>query len=146
MRPRTILWLGAILHIVSWMLPVLASWMRSSDRFLGWDAFLSAIWPFDGAGETWYQGLHYVASALSNFLLIGALMLALVARRKPPHLLRWLVASSALLNTHWILFTFSDERGALQIGYYLWLVSFFVVATGLFLDARRTQPVPRPAG
>jgi len=147
MKPRAMLVIGAILYAISWFLPVMGAGLKSSGRFMAWDAFVAALWPFEGSDEPWYGALHFVASALSNFLLVGALVLVLVARRGPSRLLRWLVAASALLNTHWFLFTFGSDRTDLRIGYYLWAISFFVVAAGLTLEARRSEPgQPQTAG
>jgi hypothetical protein len=41
-------------------------------------------------------------------------------------------------------FTFGDGCGELRIGYCLWAQSFFIVAAGLFLEARRPEPARGP--
>jgi len=43
-----------------------------------------------------------------------------------------------LLNMHWIV-TFGEQRSALAIGYFLWLLSFFLLAVGLLVSVRDTD-------
>ena len=131
MKSRAIVIVGTVLYVLAWFVPVHNS--LPSSVLPGWEAFTTALWPY-GSSDPWYAGLHFVASAVSNFFLVGALVLVFVARRSPPRFLRAIIVASAVLNTHW--FVLSESRSDLRIGYYLWAGSFFLIATGLFMEAR----------
>ena len=142
MKSRNLVLVGAVIYVIAWFVPVHSG--LSSSIVPGWEAFqVALIEPFDDA-DPWYYFLHWIASALTNFVVVGALALVLVARRSPPRLLRWILIASALLNTHWLVL--SEDRGDLRIGYYLWASSFFLIAAGFVLEARRAEssksPVP----
>src|SRR5437867_3797129 len=110
MKSRALVLIGTAIYVVAWFIPA-ASWTYpldgSSQTLYGWQAFLCAVQP-DGSLQL-YEGGAYVASALSNIALVGALALVLVARRRPPRLLRAILIASAVLNTHW--FVFGSIRG-----------------------------------
>jgi hypothetical protein len=135
MKSRVLVLVGAVIYVIAWFVPVHSG--LSSSIVPGWEAFkVALISPFDDA-DPWYYFPHVIASALSNFALVGALTLSLVARRSPPRLLRWILIVSALLNTHWLVL--NEDRGDLKIGYYLWASSFFLIAVALVLEARRAE-------
>jgi hypothetical protein len=51
----------------------------------------------------------------------------------------WAVAAAFIFNTHWII-TFGPQRTQLALGYYLWLLSFLLLAIGLFVSSRLVVP------
>lgn len=146
---RLVLLAGALIYVISWFQRVHG--IMADAPVPGWDAFLVSVWPYGGGWNgSWYAGLHWVASALTNFALVGALAVFLVARRTPSRGAVTLLIACAVLNTHWYVlpgevFTplggTSQFRDNLEIGYYLWVGSFFLVAAGaLLLRAARTRP------
>lgn len=145
MKGRTLVLAGTVMYLVAWFVPVEAHLDTLANGVLpGWQAFLVAVWPFgNGWSDPWYFRALYFASALSNVILIGAVALDLIARRRPARWFRWVLIALALLNTHWFLL-FEDRRD-LRIGYYLWAISFFVIAAGVVLEARASTSSEAPA-
>jgi hypothetical protein len=145
MKSRTLILVGTVMYAVAWFLPVEEhSATLGSSVLPGWEAFRYAVWPYDiETSLPWYAGVHCVASALSNIVLVGGLALVLVARRRPPRLLQAILIASAVLNTHW--FVLGQDRGDLSIGYYLWASSFFFIAAGFALEGRRAGTGRSPA-
>ena len=131
-KGRALVLVGTALYVVAWLVSVHKD--GQSSMLPGWEAFALALWPY-GSSDAWYTGVHIIASAMTNFFLVGALVLVYVVRRSPPRVLRGILIASSVLNTHW--FVFGELREGLRIGYYFWAGSFFLVATGLVLEARR---------
>lgn len=139
MKGRTLVLVGTVMYVLAWFVPVDNN--LDSSAVPGWEAFSLALslWP----GDPWYTGVHVVASALSNLVLVGALAFVLVARRTPSRLLTGILIACAVLNTQW--FILSGDRESLRIGYYLWAISFFLIGAGLALDVRRAASGTSPA-
>jgi len=121
---------GAAVWAVAWFMPVIVGEPTLLDgRIPGWQAFrqsLNPIWPYlhPNAGDlTWFDVLG-VASGLTNFVFIGALLMTGAARPAAPW---WKVLlGCGLLNTFWL---FMDGAAAdLRIGYYLWVSSYFLLS------------------
>ncbi len=122
---------GIVMYVVAWFLPTLNIRFGSLNMGIipGWVAFLDALQSYRWFPGPWYLMVIYVASALSNAVIVGALALVFIARRSLPRFLRAMLVASAVLNTHW--FVQIEYRRDLMIGYYLWASSFFVIAAGL---------------
>ena len=54
-------------------------------------------------------------------------------------LVAWTAAGAFVFNTHWIVI-FGSDRGDLRIGYYLWWISFLLLALALFALSRAEAP------
>jgi hypothetical protein len=127
---------GAIVaHLLGWLLPAVY------DE-AGWRAFraaLSPLWPY--AGFRLDPGLLLalsVASALSN-VLFAALVLTLVLRAARARAVLWLAAAMTILNLHWPI-SMGDERRLLEVGYFVWVSSFALLALAAFFALRPARP------
>ena len=106
----------------------------------GWKAFRLAacgIWPCEGVE---FQTVHH--EVLATLSLITTLLFVLCSPwvvLRGSRLLRrwsaWVAAAAFLFNTHWII-TFGPQRTQLALGYFLWLLSLLLLATGLFVSSR----------
>ena len=140
MKSRALVLVGTVLYVVAWFVPVFRP-LFGGVHF-GWETFTAALWPYEPP-DPWYGYVSVVfASAVSNFFLVGALVLVFVARRRPPRFLRAILIACAVLDTHYFVLPF---RGLLRIGYYLWASSFLFIATGLLLEARGGGSSKSPA-
>ena len=116
-------------HVLGWLLPVV-------DDYRGWQAFrvaFSPIWPFErfhiSPGPLLVLS---VASALTNVLfpaLAGALVLTERARQ-----VLWAAAGATLLNLHWPI-SMGAQRAELEVGYFIWICSFALLALAAFFEA-----------
>jgi hypothetical protein len=127
-----------ILHVSSWFLPAVER-PDFVGTLAGWQAFRlasCAIWPCEGVQ---FQTVHHtVLAAVSvTTTLLFVLCSPWVVRRGSQSVQRWSawVATTAFVfNTHWMI-TFGPERSQLTVGYFVWLLSFLLLAVGLFLSA-----------
>jgi hypothetical protein len=115
--------------LLSWTLPVI----DAGGVYTGWEAFrfaLSPIWPYDtfnlsddlSFGEMLSVTLM-VASGLTNivFVLVWGEHV-LLRRHASRRRVVWALAAATVLNCYWFLWE------GLMAGYYVWLVSFPVLA------------------
>jgi hypothetical protein len=132
---RIALLVAAAANVAGWLMPVV-------DDYLGWQAFrvaLSPLWPFEQFRiEPGALLLLSVASGLTNvlFLVLGA---ALAARpQRYGRVVLWAAAAATLLNLHWPI-SMGAERDELELGYFVWVCSFAVLALAAFLAVARTR-------
>lgn len=124
---------AAIAHVLSWLLPVL-------DDYVGWQAFrvaLTPIVPYDdfSAGRNWQQSAVSFASGMTNILFVLALGALASARSAWLRASPWVLVAAAILNLYWFVMM-GDDRRELRIGYYLWVMSFLLLAGAAHLRAR----------
>ena len=125
---------AVVANALGWLLPVM-------DKYRGWQAFrvgLSPLWPYEKFDIHGFLILLSVGSALTNVVFVIA-ALALVLPDLPNTRLRsafWVVLAAAALNLHWPI-SMGDNRGDLLIGYYVWLLSFPLLAIALKWRADR---------
>jgi len=125
-----------VLQLVAWFLPVVAP-QDLRGTIMGWKAFRLAscgVWPCEGLE---FQGMIY--SVLSTISVITTLFfifcspwVVLRGSRTIQKSSAWFVAAAFVFNAHWIVI-FGDQRSLLMIGYFLWWLSFLLLAIGLFL-------------
>jgi hypothetical protein len=132
---RVTLIAAVIANVLGWLLPAF-----SDER--GWAAFVFALSPLWDYRHFQSEGLglvaFIVASALTNVLFVVlAAALALGASRRAKPVL-WAAAAATLLNLYWQILL-EDDRGRLQSGYFVWVVSFALLAFAAFLELR-SQP------
>jgi hypothetical protein len=132
---RIALLVAAAANVAGWLMPVV-------DDYLGWQAFrvaLSPLWPFEQFRiEPGALLLLSVASGLTTvlFLVLGA---ALAARpQRYGRVVLWAAAAATLLNLHWPI-SMGAERDELELGYFVWVCSFAVLALAAFLAVARTR-------
>jgi hypothetical protein len=137
-RTRVILLLAAVANALGWALPVI-------EDFRGFHAFrvaLSPLWPYEDfrIDGVWLILLS-VSSALTNALFVVAALL-LLAGRASARVLLWVAAAATLLNLHWVI-TMENDRDDLEIGYFIWIVSFALLALAAYLEvaAKQTRAV-----
>jgi hypothetical protein len=126
-----------IANVLGWVLPVI-------DDYRGWQAFrvaFSPVWPFEQFKlNPGLLMLLSVASALTNvlFVVLAAALVARFARTVArARAVLWAAAGAALLNLHWPI-SMGEERGQLELGYFVWVASFGLLALTAFfavLDA-----------
>ena len=136
---RVNLWITAawLVHAVSWFCHVEKDGVRLPDGLPGWEAFtvaLSPVWDWsDWRQDNWYWCILHIASAVACAAFVLASWYVAIepspARRRK---FAWWALSAFLLNTHWLSFGFD-----LRIGYYLWCLSFLLLAIGLFTSSPR---------
>jgi hypothetical protein len=131
--------IGAASYFLAWFVPVLDGGRTLSTGILpGWEAFrlaLSPIWPYDElvlsawyARPAWYWSVTFVVSALSNIVLVAALLQHIFMPNHRGRSLRTMVFACGVFNTSYLLFS---ERNGLRMGYYMWTLAYFLVAAGL---------------
>lgn len=140
MRRSTVLLLGALItHAFGWLAPVV-------NDYVGWQAFrvaFSPVWPFEHfAVPTWRLVVLAVASATTNLLFVlaaVALAVGVADRWLPRRALTVALLVATLVNLHWPV-SMGEHRADLEIGYYVWLVSFPLLALCAYVGRRPAQP------
>lgn len=126
-------------HAVAWLLPVEKDGVTLPDGLPGLQAFLFAA----GAWHEWRTDPSYfvvlsVMSAVTTILFVlGAGWVVAIRSRRLRRVSAWIAACAFIINAHWVR-GFDSGRG-LRIGYFLWWVSFLLLAIGLFRLSRATD-------
>lgn len=126
---RAALTLGAAVAFVNgWLLPV-------AGGRPGWQAFrvaLSPLWPYEGTRfdplfRAWHDVALIVASGLTNVVFVLALFDILVTRRVGDRALATVLLAAAVVDLHWLVRA-GAQAGQLQVGYYVWIAAFVLLA------------------
>ena len=126
--------LGWGLFAISFFLPVATDGTTIADgQIPGWEALTAAL--------QGHVGIFGIVSGLTNLVMLFTPAVIWIRQRNLALILIGLVAMSALLNSWW--FVGGDARGDLMLGYYMWWLSFAVVAFGLGLLIRERFPLWR---
>jgi len=152
---RPVFLAGIFAYVISWFLRVLPDpngFDFEDDPVRGWSAFLSAIWwPFTPEPTAGCAEALSVLSALTNLLMVGAVFVLLRRRGPAPRAVTISLALAAILNTYWFFLSgpawavgmnpdmvrlagppkcsaLIGVGGPLLAGYYVWLLSFVLVA------------------
>ncbi|MFY9234570.1 MAG: hypothetical protein WAO58_08935 [Fimbriimonadaceae bacterium] len=99
-------------------------------RISGWEAFREAL------GGGWYA----VVSALTNFLVLTSLAAIFSANRRLAMVHLIAIPASFLFNLWWLLDSKDILDSGLSWGYFLWLASFALLTSVLWI--RTTYPKP----
>ena len=134
------------LHAISWFLPVVrlgGGHGRLYDPVRGWTAFtiaLAAVWPSAGVQtDKWYHAALSTLSALTTILFVlGSPWVIGRGSRAVRKICAWAAAIAFVINSHWYVL-FGADRKDLAIGYFLWWLSFGLLAIGLFVLSTRDQ-------
>jgi len=124
-----------VLHLAAWFLPVVAP-QDIRGTILGWKAFRLAacgVWP---CGDIEFQGMIYavlstISAITTLFFIFCSPWVVLWGSRTVQKSSAWFAAAAFVFNAHWIVI-FGAQRSLLMIGYYLWWLSFLLLAIGLF--------------
>jgi hypothetical protein len=145
MKRSHILIVGAwVVHAVSWFLPATKSFIDGLVPPLqGWWAFLfasCALRPCDDSTfGTWYQTVLSGISVIVTLVFIFASPFAVRSKsRSFQRAFAWTMTVAFILNVHWYFLHRSDLPD-LAIGYFLWWLSFGLLAAGLFDRSRRSE-------
>jgi hypothetical protein len=119
-------------NVLGWLLPVV-------DDYRGWQAFrvaLSPLWPFEQFRiEPGLLLVLSVASALTNLLFVALTAVLVLGVETRARLVLWVAAGATLLDLHWPI-SMGAERAELEVGYFIWVSSFALLALAAFLAAR----------
>jgi len=145
-RPHLLISAAWLLNGGAWFLPVVTSvgGGKIGPPITGAEAFfmsVSAFWP--GQFGTWYGALLAGLSALTTvFFLVGSPWAVLRGTSRLQRSFAWIAAAAFLVNAHWYFrVTPNGWMSGLGIGYFLWWLSFAVLAVGLFDLAGRNNVV-----
>jgi hypothetical protein len=134
-KPNVLVLAAWTLHVASWFLPVL----KAEDYHgvvPGWRAFrlaACAFWPCEGVQfETLHHAVLATISVITTlFFLLCSPLVVLRGSRALQKSAAWAAAAAFAVNTHWIII-FGEKRSELTIGFFLWWLSFLLLAIGLF--------------
>ena len=119
-------------HALSWFLPV-----SKLFQFGGWFAFGVALSPIlsyqDFHANPWYYSVLSGASAVTTFMfVVGSPLAVWRGSRSVRRTSAWVAITAFIVNSHWYVLGSDSDRKDLSIGYFLWWLSFIVLAVGLF--------------
>ena len=135
---RSLLFAAVAIWILAWFLPIDTRGSATLPSGIpGWEAFRGALDLWGSSGDPLWLKALAVASALTNFVFVGAVVSARLATRLR---LLWIaLLACGLLNTFW--FVLNDEwRSSLRIGYYMWVASYFALAAALRAPQMEATP------
>ena len=137
------LMIGAwVVHVLGWLLPVVKDGVALPKGVPGWEAFrvgFSDVWPYYQVhSETWYSALLSIVSALSSLVFLLSLWVVLQPSERALRLLSWLAVVGFVVNAVW---AFPSDL-ELRAGYFLWWLSFLLLAVGANM-VRRLGIEPR---
>lgn len=123
-------------HAVAWFLPVEGDGVRFPNGLPGWQAFrvaAEAVWPYEGWRiDGWYNVvLSTISAATTVLFVLGSVWAVALRSRRLRRVSAWTAACGFIVNSHWVL-RFGADRFDLRIGYFLWWLSFLLLAIGLF--------------
>ncbi|MCI0347903.1 MAG: hypothetical protein L0Z53_00625 [Acidobacteriales bacterium] len=136
-----------VIHATAWFLPVVKRGVSLPEGLPGWEAFRvasCAVWPCEGMNfDSWYGAVLSTISAVTTLLFVlGSPWVLLYGSRSLQRASAWLAATAFIINAHWYLI-FGSDRSDLRIGYFLWWLSFMLLALGLFDLARLHRVTPK---
>lgn len=139
-KPYPLISSAWLLHAVAWFLPVETDGVTFPHGLPGWQAFrvaASAVWPYDDFhADTWYYATLSTISALTTPLFIfGSAWVVLNGTHVMRRTSAWIATFAFIVNAHWYVLS---GRKDLKIGYFLWWLSFLLVAVGLFALSPQT--------
>lgn len=135
-RPQFLILAAWLLNGAAWFLPVVTS--------VGGGAIspITGVWAFLIAARTaWPDNAGYYLDALlaalsvftTVFFIVVSPWAVLRGTRSRRRISAWVAAGAFIFNTHWyIRLTPNGWISGLGIGYFLWWLSFAVLAIGLF--------------
>jgi hypothetical protein len=153
-RAHLLILFAWLLHGVSWFLPVIKE-NKYSASLPGYAAFLWATCAFHPCEtpsggylvfDRWCGAVLASASVVTTLLFIfGSPVVALRRSRTCLFASACVAAIAFVVNSHWCVFprcarleSGGSMQSVLGIGYFLWWLSFAVMATGFFDFARST--------
>lgn len=147
-RPQLLIFGAWVVHAIAWFLPAVTGvWGGAiGPTISGWEAFCmasGAVFSRDDhlfrLFQTWYSRPLYAISVFSTVLfVVGSPWLLLRRGHRFRRASAWLALIAFFANTHWYILARGDRAiSNLGIGYFLWWLSFAMLAIGFFLLAGR---------
>ena len=138
-KPTPLILAAWILHAAAWFLPTLKA-QDFRPPVPGWKATrlaACAIWP---CGDVQFQTVHNavlstVSVATTLFFVLCSPWVVLRGSQSLRRWSAWVAAVAFVFNMHWIV-DFGPQRSQLAVGYFVWLLSFLLLAVGLFVSSR----------
>jgi len=139
---RLLIWAAWLAYVAAWFLPIVKEGATLPDGLPGWQAFrvaTCAVWPCaDISIDKWYKAVLFTISAVTTVLFIPVSLWAVSSGlRALRRAFAWVATSAFIVNAHWYVLYGGSARQDLRIGYFLWWLSFLLVALGLFDLPRR---------
>jgi hypothetical protein len=136
-KPNPLILTAWVVHVVAWFLPAIKA-HDFQPPLPGWKAFRlasCAILPCEGIEfEKPYQAVLSAVSVVTTlFFVLWSPWAVLRGSRSLRRFSAWAAAAAFVFNIHWIVI-FGSQRSELAIGYFLWWISFLLLAIGLFLS------------
>jgi len=103
----------------------------------GWQAFrvaTCAVWSCAAISiDKWYKTALFITSAVTTLLFVPGSELAVWGgSRALRRASTWIATLAFVVNVHWYVLYGGSARQDLRIGYFLWWLSFLLLALGLF--------------
>ena len=103
----------------------------------GWQAFrvaTCAVWSCaDISIDKWYKTALFITSAVTTLLFVpGSVLAVWGGSRALRRASTWIATLAFVVNVHWYVLYGGSARLDLRIGYFLWWLSFLLLALGLF--------------
>ena len=143
-KPNFFILVAWILNAASWFLPVVKA-QDFHGAVPGWRAFRLAacgILPCNGIE---FQTVHHEVlatdSVITTLFFLCSPWIVLRGSQSLRRFAAWILAVAFLFNTHWI-FIFGSERSELTVGFFLWWLSFLLLAVGLFASHGKARKKP----
>jgi hypothetical protein len=141
-RPHLLISAAWTLHAIAWFVPVIKDGVVLPHGIPGLEAFWVAASPIFNGGadyDTWYDAFLAATSAITTVLFVAGSPWVMWRRlRVIGRSLAWVAAVAFVVNAHWYI-SFGSNRSDLRLGYFLWWLSFGLLAIGLFDLARLSQ-------
>jgi hypothetical protein len=138
------------LHVTSWFLPA-AKAPDFSVIVPGWKAFrLAACGVLPCEGIEFQSRIYAVLATISVIttllFMVYSPWLVLRGTRTMQRASAWFVGAAFVFNSHWIVI-FGAQGAFLMSGYFLWWLSFLLLAIGLFRspETKRRELLPSRA-
>ena len=151
-RPHLVISVAWLLNGSAWFLPVVTGvgGGKIGPPITGVGAFFmatSAVWPGQFLG-TGYEAVLATLSMLTTLLfIVGSPWAVLRGTSSLRRVSAWVAAAAFLFNAHWYIRLRPDGWiSDLGIGYFLWWLSFAVLAIGLFDLAGRNSAAESTQG
>jgi len=143
-RQQALVSIAWLVHVAAWFLPVVKGGVTFPQGLPGWQAFrvaACAVWPYEGI-STDYPVLCAISAATTLVFISGSVWVVLNGSHALRRASAWVATSAFVVNAHWYVL-FGSDRKDLRIGYFLWWLSFLLMAFGLFaLSPRDSQSLP----
>ena len=136
-RPQFLILAAWLLNGAAWFLPVVTSVGGVKfDPIIGVESFAmsaSPLWLSLRVGYDYDTVLAALSAFTTVFFIVFSPWAVLRGTRSLRRTCAWVAAAAFLFNAHWyIRLTPNGWISGLGIGYFLWWLSFAVLATGLF--------------